>query len=85
MELAWEPTVTEKFWIRLRRDRVTSFLGDREFLRSLRFQWDELQRLEKAFAKEFAERETTLAEAVLKACQNLHQEDKEHAPQTKIV
>ena len=57
----------QAFMIRLRAERIDGFLADKSFLKSLRLNWPEVQRLSAYFKPELEERGINFAEAVLKA------------------
>ena len=77
---SWEDPVA-KFWYRLHSERVDGMIGDYDFLRSLRTNWEAFERIQKIMGYIFAERGLSLFDLVMEACivktKNLETQDAE--------
>ena len=75
-----------RFWRRLIRERAIDFMRSKDFLRSLRCNYEESRKLQKRFGKVWAEYGTDIFELVAEACgENWDLEDEQKSASARDV
>ena len=79
----------EAFMLRLKEQRIVLLMNNIKYLQSLRYDWKTICSLQKTFEMQLEQRNTSISQLVVEACQNLtadiQSEEKHQHGQTKVV
>ena len=78
----------EAFMRRLKEQRIIQLIKNTKYLQSLRYDWAGICSLQKTFEMQLEQRNTSISQLVVEACQNLtagKESEEKHNGKTKVV